>query len=443
MPSELSQMIDILVKEKGIKKEAVIEAIKQAVSSAAKKKLAVEDEDLDVRFDEKRGEIELYRYKEVVDQVEDPESQVALKAAQEMDPEAAVGDVLGFRIDPRSFGDFGRIAAQAAKQVIIQRVKDAERLMVYDEYKDRVGELISGIVRRFERGNMVVDLGKPEAVLPHSEQVGRESYRVGDRIRAYVESVQKESKGPQIILTRRNAEFVRKLFETEVPEISEGIVKIVAIAREPGVRTKIAVSSKDSDVDPVGACVGMKGSRVQAVVQELRGEKIDIIAWTKDIATNICNALAPAEISRMIIDDDQKHAQVVVPDDQLSLAIGKRGQNVRLAVHLTEWDIDIKSESEMKELSENAQKSLGRIPGIGNIIAQKLYQEGFTTPQELAKADPELLMSLPGIGRVKAEKIIQAAKDFLEGHKGEMEKAESLEPKQEEDSAGKDKQAGE
>jgi N utilization substance protein A len=443
MSSELSQMIDILVKEKGISREAVIEAIKQAVSSAAKKKLGVEDEDLDVRFDEKRGELVLYRYKEVVEQVEDPESQVSLKEAQEEDPEAAVGDVLGFKIDHHDFGDFGRIAAQNAKQVIIQRVKDAERLMVYDEYKDRVGELISGIVRRFERGNMIVDLGKPEAVLPHTEQVVRESYRVGDRIRAYIQSVQKESKGPQIILTRKNAEFVRKLFETEVPEISEGIVKIEAIAREAGVRTKIAVSSKDPDVDPVGACVGMKGSRVQAVVQELRGEKIDIIAWTKDIATNICNALAPAEISRMIIDDDQKHAQVVVSDDQLSLAIGKRGQNVRLAVQLTGWEIDIKSESEMKELSEKAQKSLGRIPGIGNIIAQKLYQEGFTTPKELAKADPELLVSLHGIGKVKAGKIIQAAKEFLEEHKAEIAQEEALETKAEEKSEDKDKQEGE
>jgi transcription termination/antitermination protein NusA len=428
MSSELAQIIDIMVKEKGIKKEAVIDAIKSAVISAAKKKLGME-RDLEVRFDEKRGEIELYEYKEVVETVEDPDSQVALDKASEIDTGAAVGDVLGFKIDPHSFGDFGRIAAQAAKQVIIQRVKDAERLVVYDEFKDRVGELISGVVRRFERGNMVIDLGKPEAILPHTEQVPRESYRVGDRIRAYVIQVQKETKGPQIILSRKNAEFVRKLFETEVPEISEGIVKIEAIAREPGVRTKIAVSSKDSDVDPVGACVGMKGSRVQAVVQELRGEKIDIISWTKDIASNICNALAPAEISRMIIDDDQQNAQVVVPDDQLSLAIGKRGQNVRLAVQLTKWDIDIKSETEMKDLIENAQKSLGQIPGIGNIIAQKLYQEGFTTPEELAKADPELLMSLPGIGHVKAEKIVQSAKDFLKQMAKQAKKSEPAEPK--------------
>ncbi len=420
MGSELLEVIDSVVREKGIKRESVIEALKSAVLKAARKKLGPH-RDLEVRFDEKQGEIELYEYKEVVEEVTDPDTQVSLKEARKIDPEAELGDMLGFKIDPKSYEEFGRIAAQAAKQVIIERVRDAERLMIYEEFKDREGELINGIVRRFERGNMIIDLGRAEAVLPHSEQVPRESYRVGDRIRAYVLAVHRESKGPQIVLSRKSPEFVRKLFETEVPEISEGIVVIEAIAREPGVRTKIAVSSRDPDVDPVGACVGMKGSRVQAVVQELRGEKIDIIPWTKDIATNICNALAPAEISRMIIDDDQKEVLVVVPDDQLSLAIGKRGQNVRLAVQLTGWNIDIKSETEMKELSEEAQRSLGQIPGIGNIIAQKLYQEGFTSPEELAEADPELLMELPGIGRAKAEQIIKSAKEFVEKKKQEAQ----------------------
>ncbi len=416
MGSELIQIIDSLVKEKGISKEAVIEAITSSVLSAAHKKLGA-DRDMEVRFDDKRGEIELYEYKEVVESVENPDSQVSLKDAQAVDQEAEPGDVLGFKIDPRSFEEFGRIAAQAAKQVMIQRVKDAERMMIYEEFKGRVGELINGIVRRFERGNMVIDLGRTEASLPHTEQVPRESYRVGDRVRAYVQEVQKELKGPQIILSRKNPEFVRKLFETEVPEIGEGIVTIEAVARESGVRTKIAVSSKDSDVDPVGACVGMKGSRVQAVVQELRGEKIDIIAWTKDMATNVCNALAPAGIVRMIVDDDRKQALIVVPDDQLSLAIGKRGQNVRLAVQLSGWNLDIKGETEMKELSENAQKSLGEIPGIGAIISQKLYEEGFTSSEELAKADPELLTGLPGIGKAKADRIIKAARDYLKTKK--------------------------
>jgi len=423
MGTELIQMIESMVKEKGISKDAVIEAITKAVENAAKKKLG-HDRELEVRFDEKRGEIELYAYKEVVEEVENPDTQVSLKEAQAIDQEAVVGDTLGFKIDPRKFEEFGRIAIQAAKQAMIQRVKDAERLMVYDEYKDRVGELISGVVRRFERGDMVIDLGKAEAWLRHQDQVPKESYRVGDRIRAYVLAVQKDVKGPQIILSRRAPEFVRKLFETEVPEISEGIVTIEGVAREPGVRTKIAVSSKDPDVDPVGACVGMKGARVQSVVQELRGEKIDIVNWTKDVATNICNSLAPAVITRMIIDDEQKQALVVVPDDQLSLAIGKRGQNVRLAVQLLGWELDIKSETEMTELSESAQKSLGEIPGIGGIISQKLYEEGFESPEELAKADPDLLVGVPGIGRAKAEKIIQAAREYLERQKSVEKSAE-------------------
>jgi len=432
MGTALTQIIDSVVKEKGIKKESVIEALTNAVLSAAKKKMGANLE-LEVKFDEKRGEVDLYVYKKVVEKVEDPEREVSLEEARKLDPEAELDDSLGFKIDPRSFEDFGRIAAMTAKQVILQRVKDAERIMIYEEFKNRVGELLTGVVRRFERRNMIIDLGKTEGVLPHSEQVPRESYRIGDRIRALVVAVNRESKGPQIVFSRKSPQFVRKLFETEVPEISEGIVMIEAIAREAGVRTKLAVSSKDSDVDPVGACVGMKGSRVQAVVQELRGEKIDIIAWTKDIATNLCNALAPAEISRMIIDEEQKQALVIVADDQLSLAIGKRGQNVRLAVQLTGWDIDIKGETEMKELNESAQKSLGQIPGIGGIIAQKLYQEGFTSPVELAKIDPEILTDIPGIGLVKAKKIVQSAKEFIEkSEQGTDENQKTPESKQDE-----------
>ncbi len=424
MGSDLISIIETVCKEKGISKEAVIDAINSSVLSAAHKKLGA-DRDLEVRFDEKRGEIELYEYKEVVESVENPDLQVSLSDAKAVDSEAEAGDVLGFKIDPRAFEDFGRIAAQAAKQVMLQRVKDAERLMVYEEFKDRVGELINGIVRRFEHGNMVIDLGRAEASLPHTEQVSKESYRVGDRIRAYVIEVQKETKGSQIILSRKAPEFVRKLFETEVPEIAEGIVTIEGVARESGVRTKIAVSSKDTAVDPVGACVGMKGSRVQAVVQELRGEKIDIIAWTKDVASNICNALAPAGISRMIVDDDRKQALVVVPDDQLSLAIGKRGQNVRLAVQLTGWNLDLKGETEVQELSARAQKSLGEIPGIGGIISSKLYEEGFTSPEQLAKADPEVLVGVPGIAKAKAGKIIQAAREYLEKKKAAEKKSGS------------------
>jgi N utilization substance protein A len=298
--------------------------------------------------------------------------------------------------------------------VIIQKVRDAERLMIYNEYKDRVGEIITGIARRFEKGNMIIDLGRTEAVLPRNEQVPRENYRVGDRVRAYIMMVHQEARGPQVALSRRSAEFVKKLFKMEVPEINEGIVVIEAVARDPGVRSKVAVHSRDSDVDPVGACVGMKGSRVQAVVQELRGEKIDIIPWTRDIAKNVCNALAPAEVSRMIIDDEQEMVLVIVSDDQLSLAIGKKGQNVRLASQLTDWKIDIKGETEMEDLTKQAQTTLGRIPGIGPVLAEKLYLEGFTSAYDLSRADSEVLAAIPGIGKVKATKIMEAASDYFQ-----------------------------
>ena len=405
MASELLHVIDTVVKDKGITREVIVEALEMAMLTAAHKKLGPERE-LEAHFNAEAGEIELFEFKEVVAEITDPQKQVSVDEGRKLDPEAEVGDSLGVKLDTESFG---RIAAQTAKQVIIQKVRDAERLMIYEEYKDRVGEIINGTARRFEKGNMIIDLGRTEGILPHSEQVPRESYRAGDRIRAYVLQVHQESRGPQVVLSRRSPLFVKKIFEMEVPEIAEGIVTVEAIAREPGVRTKIAVASREKNVDPVGACVGMKGSRVQAVVGELRGEKIDIIPWTRDIAGNVCNALAPAEVARMIIDDDQHTMLVLVPDDQLSLAIGRRGQNVRLAVQLTGWNIDIKSESEMKNLTKKAQDTLGKIPGIGGVIAEKLYLEGFTTAADLAKAELETLTALPGIGKIKAAKIIRAA----------------------------------
>ncbi len=433
MVSDLMHIIETVVKDKGISRDAIVEALETAILTAARKKLGP-DRELEVSFNQDAGEVELFEFKEVVEDVTNPLKEISLEEGRALDPEAQTGDVLGIKIETESFG---RIAAQTAKQVIIQKVRDAERLMIYDEYKDRVNELINGTVRRFERGNMVVDLGRAEAFIPHAEQVGRESYRVGDRIRAHVLAVHKEAKGPQIVLSRRAPEFVRKLFEMEVPEINEGIVEIVSVARDAGIRTKIAVRSLDTDVDPVGACVGMKGARVQAVVQELRGEKIDIISWSKDIATNVCNALAPAEVSRMIIDDEQNLVLVIVPDEQLSLAIGRKGQNVRLAVQLTGWNIDIKSESEMANLTKNAQETLGRIPGIGGIIAEKLYLEGFTSPEDLAEATPEDLTALPGIGRVKAEKLLAAVREYLENK--EPEQGEGHEEKAEE---GEDEDGG-
>lgn len=408
--TELLHVIDSVVKDKGISRPVLVEALESALLTAARKKLGSHRE-LEARFNEDLGEIELFEFKDVVEEIEDEYTQITFEEGRKLDPEAEIGDSLGVKIDTDTFG---RIAAQTAKQVIIQKVRDAERLMIYNEYKDRSGEIITGIVRRFEKGNMIIDLGRTEAILPRSEQVPRENYRVGDRVRAYIMQIHQESKGPQIVLSRRSPEFVTKLFEMEVPEINEGIVQIEAVARDAGVRTKIAVSSRDSDVDPVGACVGMKGSRVQAVVQELRGEKIDIIPWTMDIAKNVCNALAPAEVSRMIIDDEQKLVLVIVGDDQLSLAIGKKGQNVRLASQLTTWNIDIKSETEMDNLTRQARTTLGRIPGIGPVLAEKLYIEGFTSAYDLANADPEILAAIPGIGKVKSGKIIEAALKFFE-----------------------------
>ncbi|HUT55793.1 MAG TPA: transcription termination factor NusA [bacterium] len=408
--TELLHVIDSVMKDKGISREVLVEALESALLTAAKKKLGMHRE-LEARFNEDLGEIELFEFKEVVETVADEFTQVALDQGRALDPEAEVGDSLGVKIDTENFG---RIAAQTAKQVIIQKVRDAERLMIYNEYKDRAGEIITGTVRRFEKGNMIVDLGRTEAILPRSEQVPRENYRVGDRIRAHIMQVHQESKGPQLVLSRRSQEFVKKLFAMEVPEVNEGIVVIEDVARDPGVRSKIAVSSRDSDVDPVGACVGMKGSRVQAVVQELRGEKIDIIPWTRDIAKNVCNALAPADVSRMILDDNQLMVLVIVSDDQLSLAIGKKGQNVRLASQLTGWNIDIKGETEMQNLTKEAQETLGRIPGIGPVLAEKLYLEGFTSAYDLSRADPEVLGAIPGIGKVKTMKIMEAASEFFQ-----------------------------
>ncbi|HEY8368831.1 MAG TPA: transcription termination factor NusA [Thermodesulfobacteriota bacterium] len=340
---DLNRVIEQVGKDKGISKEILIEALENALLSAAKKEFGPQRE-IEARYNEQLGEVELFQFKTVVEKVTNTYTEISLEDAREIDPEAQIGDSLGIKMDSASFG---RIAAQTAKQVIIQKVRDAERDIIYNEFQERQGELVNGIVQRFERGNIIVDLGRTEAVLLPRDQVPREAYRQGDRIRAYVMDIKKTPKGPQILLSRTHPGLLIKLFELEVPEISEGIVKIEAAAREPGGRAKIAVSSRDPDVDPVGACVGMKGSRVQAVVQELRGEKIDIVPYSEDPVRFVVNALAPAEVSDVRVDEENKTMEVLVPDDQLSLAIGKRGQNVRLAAKLTGWKLDIKSESRM------------------------------------------------------------------------------------------------
>ncbi len=397
----LKREIDQIAKDKGIDKSTIIEALEEAMKQAARRKFGL-DREIEARFNEESGEIELFEFREVVEDVEDPEKQIGLTSAREFDGDAELGDEIGVKLDTTGFG---RILAQTAKQVIIQRVRDAERDIVYEEYKDRKGEIVNGIVRRFEKGSIVVDLGRAEAVLPPKEQVPRENYRPGDRIRAYVLEINRVSKGPQIVLSRACIEMLLKLFEQEVPEIYEGIVHIESAAREPGARSKIAVASRDSDVDPVGACVGMKGSRVQAVVQELRGERIDIVPWSPDTARYVCSALSPAQVSKVIIDEGERSLDVIVPDDQLSLAIGRKGQNVRLAVQLTGWRIDIKSESKMREVAQWFAEAVSVVEGCGEPEAELLLQRGITSLEDLAQCQSELLASLPGIDEGGAERI--------------------------------------
>ncbi len=341
----LKHAIEQLVKEKGIDRQVVLEAMEQAVLTAANKKYR-NTRDLEAHYNHESGEVELFEFVTVVEEVQDSYKEICLEEAHEIDPEAEVGDSLGEKLDSSGFS---RIAAQTAKQVIIQKVRDAERETIYNEYNDRIWEVITGMVRRFEKGELLIDLGRAEAVLPAKEQMPREVYRPGDRIRAIITEIRMTTKGPQIMLSRTHPSMLAKLFEAEVPEIAEGIVEINAIVRDPGSRAKIAVSSNDRDVDPVGACVGMRGARVQNVVSELRGEKIDIIPWSEDIARFACNSLSPAQVSKVFVDEEKRVLEIIVPDDQLSLAIGKRGQNVSLAARLTGCRIDIKSESKVAE----------------------------------------------------------------------------------------------
>ena len=397
--NNLNFVLEQVGRDKGIEREVLVEALEAAMVTAARKKLGLSS-DVEARYNDETGEVEIFEFRTIVKEVGNLSTEIAYVDALKMDPELCeedIGEDLGVKIDSE---EFGRIAAQTAKQVIIQRVREAERAQTFGEYKDRKGELVTGIVRRFERGNIIVDLGRAEAVLPIREQVQRENYRTGERIQAYVVDVLEVAKGPQIILSRTHTGVLIKLFEQEVPEIAEGVVSIEAAAREPGVRAKIAVSSRDYDVDPVGACVGMKGSRVQAVVQELRGEKIDIVSFEEDEARLVCNALSPAEVSRVLIDEQGHAMEIVVPDDQLSLAIGRRGQNVRLASQLTGWKIDITSETKVNEERQQAWRSLAYLEGengpISDFVIQTLFNSGFTSAESVLNADSEALAGLPG-----------------------------------------------
>ncbi|MEN8142541.1 MAG: transcription termination factor NusA [Thermodesulfobacteriota bacterium] len=405
MFSELSRIVDQISRDKGIDKELLIEGLEEAVMQAARKKFGLR-RDMEVRYNEELGEIELFQFRTVVETVEDEQVEIAMVEAVALDPDVEMGDDIGSKMD--DVADLGRIAAQSAKQVIIQRMKDAESDVVYEMYKTREGEIINGIVQRFERGNIIVNLGRTDAMLPASQQMPRRSYRQGDRIRAYLLEVKHTTKESPLVLSRTDERFLAQLFTEEVPEIAEGVVKIMGVCREPGSRAKIAVSSSESDVDPVGACVGMKGSRVQNVVQELQGEKIDIVPWSPDPARFVSNALAPAQVSLVVVDETKKTLLVVAPDDQLSLAIGRQGQNVRLASKLLGWNIDVKGETKYAKFMEDGYQSLLAVDGVEDRLAERLYDAGLTSCVELAESGVAELLEL-GLSEEEATKIITAA----------------------------------
>ncbi len=430
MASELKRLIDQVSREKGIDRAVLIETLVEAVKSAIKKRFGSKM-DVEVAYNDEFGEMEAFTFKEVVEEVHDPDKQISLNEARALDPESEIGDELGIRMDTDTLG---RIAAQSAKQVIIQKMKDAEREATYEEYKDRKREIVTGIVQKVDRSGIIVNLGRAEAILPVKEQIPREIYRQGDRIRAYILDVKKISKGPQIILSRTHPDFLIQLFRIEVPEVSDGTVSILAAAREPGSRAKIAVVSKDPDVDPVGACVGMKGSRVQAVVQELRGEKIDIVPWNMDPAKFVVNALAPAIITKVIIDQTNRSMEVIVPDDQLSLAIGRRGQNVRLASRITGWHIDVKSESRYERQKQAGYQALLRIDNLSEEMADKLYEAGITSLGDFCEAGVDELETLTGLSAAVLETMQHQARTLIEsGHGAEASEDEDFEDENDND----------
>jgi N utilization substance protein A len=410
---ELLLVADAVAREKMIDREEVLEAMEQAIQKAGRAKYGHE-KDIRATIDRKTGDVRLSRWTEVVETVENEETQIPVHISKKMFPHLEVGQHI---VDPLPPIDFGRIAAQTAKQVIVQRVREYERKRQYDEFQDRVGEIVNGVVKRTEYGNLMVELGRAEALLRRDELIPRESFRNGDRVRAYIYDVREEPRGPQIFLSRTHPAFLAKLFAQEVPEIYDGIIEIKAVARDPGSRAKMAVISRDTSIDPVGACVGMRGSRVQAVVQELQGEKIDIIPWSPQAATFVVNALAPAEVTKVVLDEDAGRVEVVVPDDQLSLAIGRRGQNVRLASQLTRWDIDILTEAEE---SERRQEEFRRRTGlfvealdVDDVIAGLLVTEGFNSVEELAFVPRDELADIEGFDETVADELIRRAEGYL------------------------------
>src|SRR5881392_1393078 len=418
---ELLQIADAVAREKSIDRTIVITAMEDAIAKAARSRYGAET-DVHAGIDAKTGELRLSRHMLVVETVENSSNQISLDDAKKRNPAAQVGDYIAEALPPL---EYGRIAAQSAKQVIVQKVREAERDRQYQEYKDRIADIVNGIVKRVEYGNVVVDLGRGEAIVRRDELLPRETFRNGDRIRAFIYDARREPRGPQIFLSRTHPQFMAKLFAQEVPEIYDGIVEVKAVARDPGSRAKIAVISRDSSVDPVGACVGMRGSRVQAVVNELQGEKIDIIPWSQDIATFVVNALAPAEVAKVVLDEDRERIEVVVPDQQLSLAMGRRGQNVRLASQLTGWDIDILTEQEESERRqaefENRTRMFIETLNVDEVIGQLLASEGFNSVEELAMVDAKEIASIEGFDEDTAGELQTRAREYLDRIEAELD----------------------
>jgi N utilization substance protein A len=418
---ELMQIADAVAREKSIDKKIVIDAMADSIEKAAKSRYGLET-NIRADINEKTGEIKLQRLLEVVETVEDYETQIDLAGAKKKNEAAQIGDHIGELLPPM---DFGRIAAQSAKQVIVQKVRDAERDRQFEEFKDRVGEIVNGTVKRVEYGNVIVDLGRGEAIIRRDELIPRETYKYGDRVRGYIYDVRREQRGPQIFMSRTHPQFMAKLFQMEVPEIYDGVIEIRSVARDPGSRAKIAVISNDSSIDPVGACVGMRGSRVQAVVGELQGEKIDIIPWNQEAAGFIVNALQPAEVAKVVLDEEKERIEVVVPDEQLSLAIGRRGQNVRLASQLTGWDIDILTEEEesgrrQSEFNANTQKFVSAL-NVDEMVAQLLASEGFSDLEEVAYVESDEIAMIEGFDDETAGELQARAREFLEKQEQELD----------------------
>ncbi len=438
MSMELKKALDQISKDKGLDRDMLIDTLEDAVRTSVHRKYG-EEMDIEVSYNEESGEIEVYHFKIVTEEVESPNEEISLEEAREHDPSVQLDDEMGFRLKVE---DLGRIAAQSAKQVIIQRMRDAEQEIIYEEYKDRVGEIMPGIVQRRDKSGWVINLGRTEALLPREEQIPREHFKRGDRVEALLIDVRKEGRGPQVIVSRSHRDYMAALFKREVPEVDDGIVQIMGIARDPGSRAKVAVLSRDRDVDPVGACVGIRGSRIQNIVQELHGERIDIVVWSQDIASYARNALAPATIARIVVDEDENLLEVIVPDDQLTNAIGRKGQNVKLAAKLLGWKIDIFTESRHQELHAIG-RGLEQLAAVAEIPLEAFTEAGYNSLELInAASDKDLLEAVAGISPAKLSDL-RAAANFLGAQVSKVKEEESVEEPGEEAAASEGEESAE